>query len=205
MKNLSRVLLILVLCLAATATARAEDTAPDALVKSTTDEVLKVIRETNDAHRLNEVARGKVVPHFDFVRMTRLAVGKDWKKATPEQQQALEKEFRDLLVRTYTSALSSGRNKDAQINVSPLGGAQGNGQEVTVHTHVSGATRKMVPIDYDMEHTPEGWKVYDVVVDSVSLVTNYRTTFAQQVTQGGIDGLVKFLAQKNAGAGSVKD
>ena len=117
---------------------------------------------------------------------------------TPQQRQALEKEFRDLLVRTYTSALSGGKSKDAQVAVSPLG-AQGQEQEVTVHTHVSGATRKAVPINYAMEHQPDGWKVYDVEVDGVSLVTNYRTTFAEKVSQVGIDGLVKFLAQKNAG------
>lgn len=184
------------LCLASAATTWADDPGPDVLVKNTTGEVLKVIHDTNDPHRLLEVARSKVVPHFDFTRMTQLAVGKDWKMATPSQQQALEKEFRDLLVRTYTNALSGGHNKDAQVTVSP---ASPRGQDVTVHTQVTGSSRKPVPIDYDMEHTAQGWKVYDVVVDNVSLVTNYRASFTDQVRRGGIDGLVQFLGKKAAG------
>ena len=192
MKYFRRILLVV--SLASPMAARADDTAPDALVKNTTNEVLSVIRQTSDPQRLVEVARSKVVPHFDFARMTQLAVDKDWKKATPEQQQALEKEFRDLLVRTYTHSLAGGNNKSAQVNVTP---AQGNGQEVTVRTQVTGSSRKPIPIDYSMEHTPAGWKVYDVVVENVSLVTNYRATFAAQVNQGGIDGLVKFMAGRN--------
>lgn len=176
--------------------ASAAETAPDALVKATTEEVLAVIKQTSDPRQLTQVAESKVLPHFDFKRMTRLAVGQGWNKASPEQQQALEKEFRNLLVRTYTNALASGKHKDVTLEVSPLR-ADAGATEVMVKTRVSSAGNKPVPIDYQMEKTAAGWKVYDVVVSGISLVTNYRDSFASEVSKSGIDGLLKLMTAKN--------
>jgi phospholipid transport system substrate-binding protein len=175
---------------------QAADTAPDVLVKTTTEEVLAVIEQTSDRHRLVQLAETKVLPHFDFKRMTRLAVGKSWTQATPEQQQALEKEFRDLLVRTYTNALATGQRKKATVEVKPLR-MQPDSAEVTVKTKVTEAGRQPVALDYQMAKTSAGWKVFDVVVENVSLVTNYRASFAEEVGKSGIDGLIKTLVEKN--------
>jgi phospholipid transport system substrate-binding protein len=175
---------------------QAADTAPDVLVKTTTEEVLAVIEQTSDRHRLVQLAETKVLPYFDFKRMTRLAVGKSWTQATPEQQQALEKEFRDLLVRTYTNALATGQRKKATVEVKPLR-MQPDSAEVTVKTKVTEAGRQPVALDYQMVKTSAGWKVFDVVVENVSLVTNYRASFAEEVSKSGIDGLIKTLAEKN--------
>lgn len=168
---------------------------PDALVKSTSDEVLGVIRQTNDRKKLQQLAEEKVVPHFDFQRMTQLAVGQAWRQATPDQQKQLQDQFRQLLVRTYTNALAAGSHGNAKIQMKPSHGNQGS--EAVVHTQAIEPGRAPIAIDYAMEKKPDGWKVYDVTVDSVSLVTNYRSQFSSLVGQSGIDGLIRNLSQKN--------
>lgn len=198
MHRTSRVLQV-VLAVAAwlsAAVVMAASMAPDALVKSTSEEVLAVIKQTNDRQKLQEVAQAKVVPHFDFQRMTQLAVGKSWRQATPEQQQQLEKEFRELLVRTYTNALAVGAHRNASIKYKPSAAPAGAGETV-VKTQVIEPGKPPIGIDYHMENKGEEWKVYDVTVDSVSLVTNYRETFANSISSSGIDGLIKSLAEKN--------
>lgn len=175
----------------------AEDS-PEALVKATTEEVLEVIQKTNDRQKLEQLAEEKVLPHFNFTRMTRMAVGRYWSQAKPEQQKTLENEFRQLLVRTYTNALSSTRHREARVQVKPSRGSGGN--ETTVRTQVTEAGRQPLAIDYQMEKTSGGWKVYDVMVENMSLVTNYRETFANEAGKSGIDGLIKALAEKNAAA-----
>ncbi len=175
---------------------QAEVIAPDTLVKSTTEAVLVAIRQNQNQAHLIKVAESTVLPHFDFTRMTRLAVGRGWGQATAEQQQALVNEFRSLIVRTYTGALAASKNADTRIIVSPLP-ALANVAEVMVRTKVMRPGARAVPIDYDMENLPEGWKVFDVVVDGVSLVTNYRQIFSAELRESGVDGLVKFLAVKN--------
>jgi phospholipid transport system substrate-binding protein len=127
--------------------------------------------------------------------MTQLAMGRNWARATPEQQQRLTAEFQTLLVRTYSNALTQYR--DETIDVKPLR-ADASAGEVTVRSEVVRAGRPPVQIDYSMAKTPQGWKAYDVIVGGVSLVTNYRDEFAEQVKAGGVDGLVKTLAAKNA-------
>jgi phospholipid transport system substrate-binding protein len=179
--------------------ARGADIGPDELVRTTSLDVLAIIKQDKDFHggnqkKILELVDAKVLPHFDFTRMTRLAVGKNWRSATPEQQQALVKEFRNLLVRTYSSALSNYR--DQQIEVKPLKLNPGD-TEVTVRTQVVQAGAQPVQIDYGMEKTPQGWKVFDVIVAGVSLVTNYRSTFDKEIADGGIDGLIKSLTDKN--------
>ena len=181
------------------AAALAQDLAPDALVKSVTEDVIAVIKkdreiQTGNTGKTIALVQEKVLPHFDFTRMTALAMGVNWRKATPEQQKVLVEEFRTLLVRTYSTALSAYRNQ--VIEVKPLR-AQPADTEVVVRSEVKQSGTEPVSIDYSMEKTPAGWKVYDVTVGGVSLVTTYRDTFATEVRSGGIDGLIKTIAAKN--------
>ncbi len=179
--------------------AAAQDLAPEALVKSVTEQVIAVVKQDPDIQAGNKrktiaLVEQKVLPHFDFTRMTALATGVHWRKATPEQQQVLVEQFRTLLVRTYSTALSTYRNQ--VIDVKPLRGRAGD-PEVVVRSEVRQSGAEPVTIDYSMEKTPAGWKVYDVAVAGVSLVTTYRETFAQAVQSGGIEGLIKTLSDKN--------
>lgn len=178
------------------ATARAAITPPDVLVRTTAEGVLSAIARTSGRDRLQEMAETTVLPHFDFKRMTALAVGAPWKQASPEQQQALENGFRELLVRTYTTALASGAQMKATLSVDAPR-MQPDGNEAVVGSRVTAPGSPPIRIDYYMQKQSSGWKVYDVVVEGVSLVTNYRQTFSAQVASGGIDGLIAALAQKN--------
>lgn len=173
--------------------------APDALVKRVTDELLAIIKadkelQSGNQRKVVEVAEAKVLPHFDFARMTRLAVGRNWQQATDAQKEALVKEFRTMLVRTYSSSLSAYRNQTIEVKPLKLAAAD---KEATVRTAVIQQGGPPIPIDYSMEKGAEGWKVYDVVIDGVSLVTTYRGSFNDQIQKGGIDGLVKTLADRN--------
>ncbi|HWI12634.1 MAG TPA: ABC transporter substrate-binding protein [Burkholderiales bacterium] len=191
-----------VLCgLLLAAAASAADTTPDALVKTTVADVLQVIKQNRDRRTLVDVAEKKVLPHFDFESMTRLAVGKAWREATPEQRKALQDNFRALLVNTYTTALSQQETADPTFEVKPVQVAAGQ-KDVTVHSVVSQAGRQPVAVDYRMERKDDGWKVYDVIVENLSLVTNYRSTFASEIAKGGIDGLIKSLQTKNKQIGT---
>jgi phospholipid transport system substrate-binding protein len=177
----------------------AEDIAPDALVRSVSSDVLEIVHKDKDIQSGNiakavELAEAKVLPHFDFAHMTRLAVGKDWRKGSPEQQKALVDEFRTLLVRTYSKAFIEYRNQT--IEYKPLK-MQPTDTDVWVRTLVNQTAGKPVQIDYNLEKTDKGWKVYDISVAGVSLVTNYRSSFAQEVSLSGIDGLVASLRTKN--------
>jgi len=181
------------------ASARAQDTAPDVLVKNVTTEVVELITKDKDIQsgsrtRLIEVIEGKVLPHFNFSAMTSLAVGQSWGKATPEQKKRLTEEFKTLLVRTYASALAA--YSDQRFDFRPLR-AKPTDTDVTVQVRVMQKGAQPVPIDYSMEKTAAGWKVYDVMVGGVSLVANYRTEFANTVRENGIDGLIKNLQTKN--------
>jgi len=169
---------------------------PDQMVKRTTEEVLSVIKKTTDRATLRKVAEQKVLPYFDFTEMTRLAVGRPWREASPEQKKQLQQEFTELLVNTYTSALSRTVAADKTVEVKPLQ-AGANDKEVTVRSVVKGGGGQPLDIDYRMTKEDQGWKVIDVIVENVSLVTTYRGSFAQQVQQGGIDGLIKSLQDKN--------
>lgn len=174
--------------------AQAQGESPDVVVKNTVNEVLVAIKETKDQQALLQVAEQKVLPRFDFTRMTQLAVGRSWSQATPEQKKALENAFRTMLVRTYTAALSqsSGATK---VDVKPSGVKPGD-KEVTVRTVVTEPGRKPIAIDYRMTQG-SGWKVYDVVVENLSLVTNYRGSFQSEIQRSGIDGLIKTIEEKN--------
>jgi len=178
---------------------------PDALVKRTTDEVLAIIKsdkelQTGNSRKVVELAEAKVLPHFDFMRMTRLAVGRNWAQATDAQKEALTKEFRTLLVRTYSTSLSQYRNQNIEVKPSKIAAQD---KEATVRTAVIQQGGPPIPIDYAMEKTDSGWKVYDVIIDGASLVTTYRGSFNDQIQKGGIDGLVKTLQARNSGGSAA--
>jgi len=173
--------------------------APDALVKRVTDEVLAIIKSDKDLQAGNtrkvvELAEAKVLPHFDFERMTRLAVGRNWSQASDAQKQSLVKEFRTMLVRTYSSSLTAYRNQTIEVKPTKMNAQD---KDVTVRTAVLQPGGPSIPIDYTMENVGQGWKVYDVVIDGASLVTTYRGSFNDQIQKGGVDGLVKTLADRN--------
>jgi phospholipid transport system substrate-binding protein len=183
----------------ATAVAVAAEMAPDALIKETSQDVLEIVKKDKDIQAGNKqkiyaLVDAKVLPHFNFKRMTQLAVGKSWRQATPAQQDELVKEFRTLLVRTYSTSLSA--YKKQTIDYKPLR-MEPNDTDVTVRTVVNQPGGQPIPIDYGLQKTADGWKVYDVVVDNISLVTNYRGSFSSEIRKSGIDGLIKTLVEKN--------
>ena len=175
--------------------------APDALVKQVSEDVLQIVKtdprvQAGDRARIREVIDTKLAPHFDFERMTALAVGRGWRSATPEQQKQLIEQFQTLLSRTYSNAFVQYR--DQTINYKPLR-LDPNATDATVRTEIVRSGQQPVQIDYSMEKKNGEWKAYDVLVGGVSLVTNYRDEFAGQIQAGGIDGLIKSLQAKNAG------
>jgi phospholipid transport system substrate-binding protein len=179
---------------------RADEIAPDELVKNISQDVLSVVSQDNaimagDRKAVLELVNAKVLPYFDFVRMTQLAVGKNWRKATPEQKSALVEEFRDLLVNSYTNVFT--RVKNQTMKVMPVEISSGM-KEVTVRTFILEPGKRRISIEYEMENTPGGWKVFDLTVEGVSLIVNYRSTFTREVDMGGIKGLIKTLVEKNA-------
>lgn len=178
---------------------RAQDIAPDALVKKTTDDIIGQIRKDKDlainSPRLLELVDAKVLPHFNFTRMTMLAVGRPWRDATPAQREQLVRQFRTLLVRTYSTALE--QYSDQTIDVKPAV-LKPDDAETVVRTQINQKSGPPIPMDYRMEKTPQGWKVFDVTVEGVSIVTTYRSTFASEVSKGGIDGLIKTITEQNA-------
>jgi phospholipid transport system substrate-binding protein len=181
------------------AVAHAQELAPDVLVKNVTSGVVELIAKdkeirTGSRAKLIEVIETKVLPHFNFTAMTALAMGQNWRKTTPEQRKRLTEEFKTLLVRTYASALAA--YSDQRFDYRPLR-AKPTDTDVTVHVRVMQSGAQPVPIDYSMEKTSKGWKVYDVMVGGVSLVANYRTEFNTTVREAGIDGLIKNMQAKN--------
>lgn len=199
MKVIAHALAVLAAAALAFAPAAHAQEAPDALVKRVSQQTIDAIKgdpklQAGDPARVREVIETKLLPHFDFARMTQLAMGRNWRQTSPEQQKRLTDEFRTLLVRTYSNALTQYR--DEQIQVKPFRMEPG-ASEATVRTEVVRQGKPPVQIDYGMAKTAEGWKAYDVVVGGVSLVTNYRDEFNEQVKAGGIDGLIRSLAEKN--------
>ena len=194
---LNRVLLVLAVLLAGPAPA--QELAPDVLVKNVTTEVVELITKDKEIRsgsraKLIEVIEAKVLPRFNFGSMTALAMGQSWNKATPEQKKRLVEEFRTLLVRTYASALAA--YSEQKFDFRPLR-AKPDETDVTVQVRVLQSGAQPVPIDYSMEKTAAGWKVYDVMVGGVSLVANYRTEFNASVREVGIEGLIRNLQAKN--------
>jgi phospholipid transport system substrate-binding protein len=191
--------LMATLCAAAVPTGAQGMTAPDALAKSVTEDVLAVLRTDRDIQSGNtkkviDLVEKKVLPHFNFVRMTQLAVGRHWREASPEQRKLLVEEFRTLLVQTYAATLTAYR--DQTIEIRPLR-MQPDETDVVVRSLINQSGGKPVTVDYKMQKSDTGWQVYDVVVGDLSLVQSYRGSFNTEVQKGGIDGLVKTLTEKN--------
>lgn len=182
--------------------AHAEMTAPDVLIKDTAQEVIAIVKQDSsnkaDTHKkILALVDAKVLPNFDFTHMTQLAVGKYWKQATPEQQKALVAEFRNMLVRTYTNAFTMYRDQKVEVKPLKMGAAD---KEIIVYTRIIKSGGQPTSVDYKMEKMADGWKVYDVVIEAVSMVTNYRGQFSTTIQQSGIDALIKELSGMNAGA-----
>ena len=199
-KKLLKKLLIVVSMWALGGVAFAQDAAPDELVRKSTTEVLGMLKAdkelaAGDPAKVEKLATEKILPYFNFQRMTQLAVGRSWREATDSQKTALIDEFRRLLVRTYSASLSQFKNQN--IDVKPLKLTPSD-TEVVVKTLIAQPGAQSIPIDYSMEKTKDGWKVFDVLIDGVSLVTNYRSSFSTEIKNSGIDGLVKSLADRNA-------
>jgi len=173
--------------------------APDEFIRSLSSQIIERIRtdqdlQAGDLRKVNQFVDETVMPNFDFERMTALAVGRSWREATPEQQKQLMAEFRQLLVRTYSGALSS--VKDQQIRVKPMRNAATD-TEVTVRSEVVSSKGDPIQIDYRLEKTAGGWRIYNLNVLGVWLVETYRNQFSQEITNKGIDGLIKSLADRN--------
>ncbi|MBA4741321.1 MAG: ABC transporter substrate-binding protein [Azoarcus sp.] len=198
MKNL-----LLVLCFALVspfATASVPTDKPDELVRALTDEVLEILRtdeqlKNGDTDRAVELIEETVLPHFDFPRMTMLAVGRDWRDATAAQRERLIDAFYDMLVRTYSNALTE--YSDQKVHFRPLRMSPDD-RTVRVQTQIEQSGGQPVAVDYVLERQDDGWKVFDVVIAGVSLVTNYRSTFAQEIRAGGIDGLIRALETRGS-------
>jgi phospholipid transport system substrate-binding protein len=180
--------------------AQGQVTPPGVMVRDGVKEVLAEIKKNSDPQALQAFAERKLLSQFDFAAMTRLATGRAWSKATAAQKQALENAFRTLLVRTYTTALSQVTGAYT-VEVKPPLIRPGDADTV-VKTLVKGSDRPPVPIDFRLTRTPAGWKVYDVVVENLSLVTNYRSSFQSEISRSGIDGLIKAIEDKNKKAQS---
>lgn len=199
-----RVISSLLLSLLLNGSAAADTLEPDALVRQTSDRMLAMLKEQHDVikaepKRLYGLVDDIVLPHFDFERMARWVLGKHWRQANPEQQRAFVDQFRTLLVRTYGTALLE--YSDQKVNFLPTRiGA--DAKDAVVRTEVLKAGGPSIPISYSMIHNADGWKVYDVTIDGISLVSNYRTTFATEIRSSGIDGLIKRLAERNVQGGT---
>jgi len=181
--------------------AQATAQAPDALIKSVSTDVLDTVKsdpsfKAGDINKVIALVDSKVMPHVDFQRMTASAVGRYWRQASPEQQKRLQDEFKLLLVRTYSGALA--QVKDQSVQLKPMR-ASPEDNEVVVRTEVRGKGDP-IQLDYRLEKTPQGWKIYDVNVLGVWLVENYRNSFAQEIGANGIDGLIAKLAERNKAA-----
>jgi phospholipid transport system substrate-binding protein len=195
MTNLLRSLFLLLLALPAVAA----DPAPDQVVRQVTDEVMQAVQKSDalkagDRAAVLALVREKVLPHVDFRAATRIALGKDWRLATPAQREQLAQEFQNMLLRIYTNSIGGYRGQ--KLEVQRVNMAPGD-TDVTVRNRYLQPGRAPVSVDYAMHRTPEGWKIYDVIVEGVSLALTYRSEFGAIVRQSGIDGLLKRLAEKN--------
>jgi phospholipid transport system substrate-binding protein len=199
MRAATRILFALTLSVASMA-ARADVKAPDQLIRETAADVIATVKADKDLRDGNQkkmlaLVEAKILPHFDFEKMTRLAVGRPWRMATADQRTALVTEFRTLLVRTYTAAFAHYENQT--VDVKPPVPAGDSGNEVSVNTSINKPGSPAIAVNYEMEKKPDGWKVFDLTIEGASLIESYRGTFREQVQQSGIDGLIKFLADKN--------
>lgn len=190
---------VVLACLAAVPARAAGDITPLELVQDTSTRMLAALKDereaiSRDSGRLYQLVSTIVLPYFDFERMSQWVLGKNWRTATPDQRTRFVEQFRNLLVRTYGTALSD--YADEKITYLPFAGDLG-AQTVTVRTEIEQAG-STIPINYSMYHSRDGWKVYDVAISGVSLVTNYRSSFGNIIRDKGMDSLIRQLAEKNS-------
>ncbi len=180
--------------------------APDALIKEVSTDVLETLKadksyKQGDLQKIIGLVDTKVMPHIDFERMTASAVGRYWRQATPEQKKGLQDQFKLLLVRTYSGALA--QVSDQTVELKPMRSAATD-TEVVVRTEIKGRSDP-IQLDYRLEQTPGGWKIYDVNVLGVWLVENYRNSFSREISAGGIDGLIAKMAERNKASGAARN
>ncbi|MDQ5909262.1 MAG: phospholipid transport system substrate-binding protein [Pseudomonadota bacterium] len=180
----------------------AEVKSPQEVVQNTSAQMLDALRKNSatlrqDSSRIYELVEKIVLPNFDFEVMSRWVLGRAWQQATPDQRRRFADEFRTLLVRTYAKALLEYSDNEVRVPPQP----PSSGQQATIRTEVQPKTGQPIQINYSMNQGKEGWKVYDVTVDGVSLVTNYRSTFASQIRDNGLDAVITDLQQRNAQGG----
>lgn len=206
MRNMKKILVsgFLAMAIGLPLTTRANEATPDGLIQDTVNDVLTIVNNdkaiVSNQKRLLELVDAKILPHFDFMRMTQLAVGKTWRTTTDDQKKELTAEFRTLLVRTYTRVFKT--YPDPVIEVKPVKPGT-DADEATVRTVIHIKDGKSATVDYEMKKSKDGWKVFDVTVEGVSLVTSYRGSFADQIQQSGVEGLIKALVEKNQSAGKT--
>lgn len=174
--------------------------APNTFVQQVAERILDVLKadkalQSGDIRRINEAVDKYVLPYVNFEKTTRLAAGRYWREATPEQREALAREFRGTLVRTYSGAFNR-VTPDTTITMLPFRG-DANADDVVVQSQVRQSGAQPAAVDYRLERTPEGWRVYDLSVEGIWLIQNYRNQFATQIQQNGIDGLIKALGERN--------
>ena len=199
MKLMKKLLAMATIAFATAAQAAPATEAPDVLVKRISQDVIDTAKsdkgiQAGDINRVNQLVETKILPYVDFQRMTSLAAGRHWRTATPEQQQKLSAEFRTLLVYTYSGALSQIKNETVEFK--PLRAAADD-TEVEVRSQVNVARGEPVLLNYRVAKSPTGWKIYDINVLGAWLVETYKSSFNSEISKGGIDGLIKTLADKN--------
>ena len=195
-KHFSILFTLLVVC---AGSASAQQEAPDVLVKRVSGEILELAKtdkqiQAGNQQRIMEVVQAKVIPHVNFQRMTAMAAGRFWREATPEQQAALTTEFRSLLIYTYSGAISQVRNQVLEFKPMRAGA---DDDEVEVRSMVIQPRGEPIQLNYRLEKTPSGWKIYDVNILGAWLVETYKGTFAAEINKGGMDGLIRALAERN--------
>ncbi|MGD8430240.1 MAG: ABC transporter substrate-binding protein [Ectothiorhodospiraceae bacterium] len=197
-------MLLAVLWLAAATCAAASLSAPEKLVRDTTDQVLQVLKEhkteiKENPNRVYGYVRELVLPHFDFKLMSQFVLARAWRSASQEQREKFVDEFRTLLIRTYGKSLAEYSGQT--VDFLPMQSDPSRGR-VTVRTEIIQEDGPKIPLDYNLYKTDDGWKVFDVVVDGISLVQNYRSSFNDEIRNGGLDALIQRLAKRNAEEGA---
>lgn len=192
---------MLLSALLAVSSTYAEMLTPDELVKNTTNEVLEILRADQDAgsgdmNRIGKLVEDKIASKFDFYRMSGMVLRQQWNRASRAEQEGFIAEFRSLLVRTYSSALSKYRNQTIEYRVSH---SKPGDTSVRVRTQIIQPGGPTIPLDYNLQKNDEAWKVYDVIIDGLSLISIYRGQFAAEMKQNGINGVTQRLVEKNRG------
>jgi phospholipid transport system substrate-binding protein len=203
MKTITALLFALLL---APLSGQADEQSPEAMVRQVTDDVLAAIKsdkalQAGDKQKALALAEQKVLPHVDFNEMTRLAAGRAWTSAVPEQRERMVSAFRAMLVRTYANAIDVYRGQTMKVDAAKV---PADATEATVRNRYMSPGRQPTPVDYAMRKTPEGWKIYDIVVDGVSIVLTYRSQFNEAAQNGGVEGLIKQLQDKTQAQPAVK-